>query len=159
MAAPIKPRMSSENCLMRIQQRYFQLKAYLADAAFFPTQNVAVPWQVSFAHLVRYRRGTELLPDHFECGPCGPTLSAVHRYRPHDGSVNLRVQVLWDLPIAEHASQRTPLGLSCTHALVTNAKIVPYETVAPLHRPLIFTLKIAPPRLKQVERCGAARIK
>ncbi|VDO96918.1 unnamed protein product [Heligmosomoides polygyrus] len=27
------------------------------------------------------------------------------------------------------------------------------------HRPLICTLKIAPPRLKQVERCGAPRIK
>ncbi|VDP34930.1 unnamed protein product [Heligmosomoides polygyrus] len=39
------------------------------------------------------------------------------------------------------------------------SKIVPYETVAPQHRPLICTLKIAPPRLKQVERCGAARIK
>ncbi|VDO97605.1 unnamed protein product [Heligmosomoides polygyrus] len=43
--------------------------------------------------------------------------------------------------------------------LVTDAKVVPYETVAPQHRPLICTLKIAPPRLKQVERCGAARIK
>ncbi|VDO84366.1 unnamed protein product [Heligmosomoides polygyrus] len=43
--------------------------------------------------------------------------------------------------------------------LVTDAKIVPYETVAPQHRPLICALKIAPPRLKQVERCGAARIK
>ncbi|VDO25030.1 unnamed protein product, partial [Heligmosomoides polygyrus] len=42
-------------------------------------------------------------------------------------------------------------------SLVTDAKIVPYETVAPQHRPLICTLKIAPPRLKQVERCGAAR--
>ncbi|VDO80714.1 unnamed protein product [Heligmosomoides polygyrus] len=37
--------------------------------------------------------------------------------------------------------------------------IVPYETVAPQHRPLICTLKTVPPRLKQVERCGAARIK
>ncbi|VDP12261.1 unnamed protein product [Heligmosomoides polygyrus] len=44
-------------------------------------------------------------------------------------------------------------------SLVTDAKIVPYETVAPQHRPLICTLKIVPPRLKQVERCGAARIK
>ncbi|VDP49207.1 unnamed protein product [Heligmosomoides polygyrus] len=42
---------------------------------------------------------------------------------------------------------------------VTDTKIVPYETVAPLHRSLIYTLKIAPPRLKQVERCGAPRIK
>uniref|UniRef100_A0A183F9N2 Endo/exonuclease/phosphatase domain-containing protein n=1 Tax=Heligmosomoides polygyrus TaxID=6339 RepID=A0A183F9N2_HELPZ len=32
--------------------------------------------------------------------------------------------------------------------LVTDAKIVPYETVAPQHRPLICTLKIAFPRLK-----------
>ncbi|VDP11805.1 unnamed protein product [Heligmosomoides polygyrus] len=44
-------------------------------------------------------------------------------------------------------------------SLATDAKIVPYETVAPQHRPLICTLKIAPPRLKQVERCSAARIK
>ncbi|VDO91031.1 unnamed protein product [Heligmosomoides polygyrus] len=44
-------------------------------------------------------------------------------------------------------------------SLVTDAKVVPYETVAPPHRSLICTLKIASPRLKQVERCGAARIK
>ncbi|VDP30052.1 unnamed protein product [Heligmosomoides polygyrus] len=44
-------------------------------------------------------------------------------------------------------------------SLVTDAKVVPYETVAPQRRPLICTLKIASPRLKQVERCGAARIK
>ncbi|VDP13176.1 unnamed protein product [Heligmosomoides polygyrus] len=35
--------------------------------------------------------------------------------------------------------------------LVTDAKVVPYETVATQHRPLIDTLKIAPPRLRQVE--------
>ncbi|VDP01664.1 unnamed protein product [Heligmosomoides polygyrus] len=44
-------------------------------------------------------------------------------------------------------------------SIVTDAKIVLYETVAPQHRPLICTLKIAPSRLKQIERCGAARIK
>ncbi|VDO85965.1 unnamed protein product [Heligmosomoides polygyrus] len=44
-------------------------------------------------------------------------------------------------------------------SLVTDAKIVPYETVAPQHRPLISTLKIAPPRLQHVGRYGAARIK
>ncbi|VDP13440.1 unnamed protein product [Heligmosomoides polygyrus] len=33
--------------------------------------------------------------------------------------------------------------------LVTDAKIVPYETIAPQHRPLICTLKIASPRQKQ----------
>ncbi|VDP58021.1 unnamed protein product [Heligmosomoides polygyrus] len=44
-------------------------------------------------------------------------------------------------------------------SIVTNAKIVPYETVAPQHRPLICTVRIAPPRLKQIERCGAARVK
>ncbi|VDP45731.1 unnamed protein product, partial [Heligmosomoides polygyrus] len=44
-------------------------------------------------------------------------------------------------------------------SLVTDAKVVPYETVAPQHRPLICTLKIVPPRLKQVERCGAPSIK
>ncbi|VDO93114.1 unnamed protein product [Heligmosomoides polygyrus] len=35
----------------------------------------------------------------------------------------------------------------------------PYETVAPQHRPLICTFKNAPPSLKEVERCGAPRIK
>ncbi|VDP38364.1 unnamed protein product [Heligmosomoides polygyrus] len=34
-----------------------------------------------------------------------------------------------------------------------------YETVVPQHRPLICTFKITPPRLQQLERCGAARIK
>ncbi|VDP12487.1 unnamed protein product [Heligmosomoides polygyrus] len=43
--------------------------------------------------------------------------------------------------------------------LVTDAKVVPYETLATQHRPLICTLMIAPPRLRQVERCGPARIK
>ncbi|VDP51690.1 unnamed protein product [Heligmosomoides polygyrus] len=42
--------------------------------------------------------------------------------------------------------------------LVTDAKVVLYETVAPQHRLLICTLKIAPKRLKQVERCGVPRI-
>ncbi|VDP02347.1 unnamed protein product [Heligmosomoides polygyrus] len=42
-------------------------------------------------------------------------------------------------------------------SLVTDAKVVPYKTVAPQHRPLICTLKIAPPRLKQVERCGCTK--
>ncbi|VDP25933.1 unnamed protein product [Heligmosomoides polygyrus] len=31
--------------------------------------------------------------------------------------------------------------------------------IAPHHRSLICTLKIAPPRLKKVKRCSAARIK
>ncbi|VDP25185.1 unnamed protein product [Heligmosomoides polygyrus] len=44
-------------------------------------------------------------------------------------------------------------------SLVTDAKVVPYETVAPQQRPLICTLRIAPPRQKQVERCGAPRMK
>ncbi|VDO87363.1 unnamed protein product [Heligmosomoides polygyrus] len=43
--------------------------------------------------------------------------------------------------------------------IVTDAKIVPYETVAPQRRPLICTPKIVPPRLKQIKRRGAARIK
>nr|CDJ81936.1 uncharacterized protein LOC101155354 [Haemonchus contortus] len=43
--------------------------------------------------------------------------------------------------------------------LVTDAKTVPYETVATQHRPLICTLKIAPPKPKIAERCGPARIK
>ncbi|VDO29016.1 unnamed protein product [Heligmosomoides polygyrus] len=43
--------------------------------------------------------------------------------------------------------------------IVTDAKIVPYETVAPQYRPLVCTLKITLPRVQQVERCGAASIK
>ncbi|VDO96432.1 unnamed protein product [Heligmosomoides polygyrus] len=41
-------------------------------------------------------------------------------------------------------------------SIVTDAKIVPYETVAPQHRPLVCTFKITPPRVHQV---GAARIR
>ncbi|VDO97230.1 unnamed protein product [Heligmosomoides polygyrus] len=44
-------------------------------------------------------------------------------------------------------------------SLVTDAKVVPYDTVAPQYRPLICTLKIVPPRMEQGERCGAPRIK
>ncbi|VDO98383.1 unnamed protein product [Heligmosomoides polygyrus] len=44
-------------------------------------------------------------------------------------------------------------------SLITDAKVAPYETVAPQQRPLICILKIAPSRLKQVERCGVPRIK
>ncbi|VDP55165.1 unnamed protein product [Heligmosomoides polygyrus] len=44
-------------------------------------------------------------------------------------------------------------------SIVIDAKVVPYEMVAPQHRPLVCTFKITPPRLNQVERCGAARIK
>ncbi|VDO85905.1 unnamed protein product [Heligmosomoides polygyrus] len=40
---------------------------------------------------------------------------------------------------------------------VTDAKIVPCETVALQHRSLICTLKMAPPRLKQIEQFGEAR--
>ena len=43
--------------------------------------------------------------------------------------------------------------------LVTDAKVVPYETVATQHRPLICSLKITPPKRKCEERCGPARIK
>ncbi|VDO19912.1 unnamed protein product [Heligmosomoides polygyrus] len=44
-------------------------------------------------------------------------------------------------------------------SIVTDAKIMPYETVAPQHRPLVCTFKITPPRVQQVERCGAARLR
>ncbi|VDO63062.1 unnamed protein product [Heligmosomoides polygyrus] len=45
-------------------------------------------------------------------------------------------------------------------SIVTDAKeVVPYETVAPQYRPLVCTLKITPPRVQQVERCDAARMK
>ncbi|VDP03250.1 unnamed protein product [Heligmosomoides polygyrus] len=43
--------------------------------------------------------------------------------------------------------------------LVTDAEIVPYETVATQHRLLICTIKIAPLSTRQIERCGPARIK
>ncbi|EYC05841.1 hypothetical protein Y032_0080g1394 [Ancylostoma ceylanicum] len=43
--------------------------------------------------------------------------------------------------------------------LVTDAKVVPYGTVATQHRPLIFTMKIMPPKGMHDERCGPARIK
>ncbi|VDL74066.1 unnamed protein product [Nippostrongylus brasiliensis] len=43
--------------------------------------------------------------------------------------------------------------------LVSDAKVVPYETVATQHRPLICTMKITPPKREWVERCGHARIK
>ncbi|VDP10129.1 unnamed protein product [Heligmosomoides polygyrus] len=43
--------------------------------------------------------------------------------------------------------------------LVTDAKIVPYETVATQHRPLICTMKIAPLSTRQIERCGPPRNK
>ncbi|EYC44649.1 hypothetical protein Y032_0455g1775 [Ancylostoma ceylanicum] len=43
--------------------------------------------------------------------------------------------------------------------LVTDTKVVPYETVATQHRPLICTMKIMPPKRMHDERCGSARIK
>ncbi|VDL84135.1 unnamed protein product [Nippostrongylus brasiliensis] len=43
--------------------------------------------------------------------------------------------------------------------LASDAKIVPYETVATQHRPLICTMKITPPKREWVERCGHIRIK
>ncbi|VDO85219.1 unnamed protein product [Heligmosomoides polygyrus] len=46
------------------------------------------------------------------------TLRAVHSYWPDDCSVDLRLKALWYLLVAEHASQRAPLGASCTHAWI-----------------------------------------
>ncbi|VDO33045.1 unnamed protein product [Heligmosomoides polygyrus] len=43
--------------------------------------------------------------------------------------------------------------------LVTDAKVVPYETVTTQHRPLICTMKITPPMFKQVEQSGPLRNK
>ncbi|EYC17368.1 hypothetical protein Y032_0031g2430 [Ancylostoma ceylanicum] len=43
--------------------------------------------------------------------------------------------------------------------LVTNAKVVSYETVTSQHRPLICTMKITPPNHKRAERCGPARMR
>ncbi|VDP35968.1 unnamed protein product [Heligmosomoides polygyrus] len=46
-----------------LDQGHFPDTSNLADAVFFPTQNVVVPSQASFAHLLGYRRDTELLPN------------------------------------------------------------------------------------------------
>ncbi|EYC09242.1 hypothetical protein Y032_0061g3230 [Ancylostoma ceylanicum] len=43
--------------------------------------------------------------------------------------------------------------------LVTDAKIVPCETGATQHCPLICTMKVMPPKRMHDERCGLARIK
>ncbi|EYB89152.1 hypothetical protein Y032_0235g3181 [Ancylostoma ceylanicum] len=43
--------------------------------------------------------------------------------------------------------------------LVTDAKVVSYETVATQHLPLICTMKIMPPKRIHEERCGPARIR
>ncbi|VDL78050.1 unnamed protein product [Nippostrongylus brasiliensis] len=43
--------------------------------------------------------------------------------------------------------------------LVSDAKVVPYETVASQHRPLICTMQFTPPKQKRVERCGQEHIK
>ncbi|VDL69479.1 unnamed protein product [Nippostrongylus brasiliensis] len=42
---------------------------------------------------------------------------------------------------------------------VSDAKVVPCETVATQHRPLICTMKFTPLKQKRVERCGHERIK
>ncbi|EYC16287.1 hypothetical protein Y032_0034g2906 [Ancylostoma ceylanicum] len=42
--------------------------------------------------------------------------------------------------------------------LVTDAKIVPYETVATQHRPLNCAMEVMPPKRTHDERCGPARI-
>ncbi|VDL69559.1 unnamed protein product [Nippostrongylus brasiliensis] len=43
--------------------------------------------------------------------------------------------------------------------LVSDARVVPYETVVTRHRPLICATKITPPNREWVERCGHTRIK
>ncbi|VDL85450.1 unnamed protein product [Nippostrongylus brasiliensis] len=42
--------------------------------------------------------------------------------------------------------------------LVSDAKVVPYETVATQRRPLICTMEFTPPKQMKVERCGHERI-
>ncbi|VDO20141.1 unnamed protein product [Heligmosomoides polygyrus] len=58
-----------------------------------------------------------------------------------------------DITCSSNGSTRTRIDFflvkDLDRSLVTDAKVVPYETVAPQHRSLICTLKIAPPRLKQ----------
>lgn len=43
--------------------------------------------------------------------------------------------------------------------LVIDAKVVPYETVATQHRPLIVKMRIEPPKQKREDRTGPARTK
>ncbi|KAL6728322.1 hypothetical protein Aduo_010103 [Ancylostoma duodenale] len=62
-------------------------------------------------------------------------------------SGNMKTQI--DFVLVRHRDRK----------LVTDAKVVPYETVATQHRPLICTMKIMPPRRMRDERCGPARIK
>ncbi|VDP19450.1 unnamed protein product [Heligmosomoides polygyrus] len=57
---------TSCNYQLTFEPRWGRAKFLLSirqDAVFFSTQNVAVPSQASFAHLARYRRDTELLPN------------------------------------------------------------------------------------------------
>ncbi|VDO94500.1 unnamed protein product [Heligmosomoides polygyrus] len=68
--------------------------------------------------------------------------------RNHETYALVRHEIELVVPVKDH-----------DRSIVIDTKIVPYETVAPQHRPLIYTFKITPPRLQQVEECGAPRIK
>ncbi|VDP39539.1 unnamed protein product [Heligmosomoides polygyrus] len=94
------------------------------------------------SRLVSYRRDTELLPNgivsdavhardssrpaqhlrlhdaetRFNFIGRRTTVSVVHFYWPDDGSEDLRLKALWYHFVAEHASQRTQFGPSCTYA-------------------------------------------
>ncbi|VDP46214.1 unnamed protein product [Heligmosomoides polygyrus] len=81
--------------------------------------------------------------------------------RSADGGRNLEYAESHNLTIVNTVFRKRDSHLHLMdrdRSIVTDAKNVQYDTVAPQHRPLICTLKIAPPRLKQIERCGAARI-
>nr|CDJ83908.1 polyprotein [Haemonchus contortus] len=83
---------------------------------------------------------------------------------PHNlAIVNTRFRKRDSHPIAFYSGKyRTQIDFVLVRhrdqGLVTDTT-VPYEMVATQHRPLICTLKIAPPKPKLAERCGPARIK
>ncbi|EYC40571.1 hypothetical protein Y032_0606g582 [Ancylostoma ceylanicum] len=79
------------------------------------------------------------------------TMNTEFRKRPshlvYFYSGNAKTQI--DFVLVRHRDQK----------LVTDAKVVPYETVAKQHRPLSCTMKIMPPKRIRDKRCGPARIK
>ncbi|EYC31609.1 hypothetical protein Y032_0004g2246 [Ancylostoma ceylanicum] len=59
-------------------------------------------------------------------------------------SGNVQTQI--DFVLVRHRDQK----------LITDAEVAPYEAVATQHRPLIFTMKIMPPKRMHDEHCGPA---
>uniref|UniRef100_A0A0N4WEJ4 Major sperm protein n=1 Tax=Haemonchus placei TaxID=6290 RepID=A0A0N4WEJ4_HAEPC len=111
-------------------------------------------------------------------GTCSMERQLKYRYeKPQLSRVTLTVTYSHNLPIVNTRFQkrdthfinfyseenRTQLEFVLVRhrdrGLVTDAKTVPHETVATQHQPLIYTLKIIPPKPKLAEMCGPARIK